>query len=295
MADSRSLEASRLIGPRRLPRLDRTHWVSRYLRQPMAVTGLALLVLLVCVAVFAAQISSSPPKTGSADPLLGPSGEHWMGTDDLGRDTFSNVVYGTRAALLVGLVTAATSLAIGGIVGIVSGYFGGYVDDVLMRITETFQLMPRFFLALLLITVFGSGLWLVSLVLGLTFWPGTARVLRAQVLTLRGRDFVQAARAVGAGHTRIMLRHIFPNAFAPVVVIAATQVGGAILTEAGLSFLGLGDPTLVTWGQMLNDSQRFLRIAWWLFVFPGAALMLTVLATTMIADGLNEALRPGGR
>lgn len=294
MAES-GLAVSRVTPPRRLPRLGRTHWVSRYLRQPAAATGLALLMLLVLVAVLAPQISSSPPKTGTADPLLGPSAEHWFGTDDLGRDTFSNVVYGTRAALLVGLVTAATSLAIGGVVGIVSGYFGGYVDDLLMRITETFQLMPRFFLALLLITVFGSGLWLVSLVLGLTFWPGTARVLRAQVLTLRGRDFVEAARAVGAGHMRIMLGHILPNAFAPVVVIAATQVGGAILTEAGLSFLGLGDPTLVTWGQMLNDSQRFLRIAWWLFVFPGAALMLTVLATTMIADGLNEALRPGGR
>ncbi len=267
--------------------------MTRYLRQPMAVVGLALLVSLVCVALFAAQISSSPPKVGNADPLIAPSGAHWFGTDDLGRDTFSNVVYGTRAALLVGLVTAATSLALGGVVGIVAGYFGGYVDDFLMRVTETFQLMPRFFLALLMITVFGSGLWLVSLILGLTFWPGTARVLRAQVLTIRGRDFMEAARAIGAGHIRMMLRHILPNAFAPVMVIAATQVGGAILTEAGLSFLGLGDPSLVTWGQMLNDSQRFLRTAWWLFVFPGAALMLTVLATTMIADGLNEALRPG--
>ncbi len=295
MAESRSLPAPGSIIPRRLPRLGYTHWVSRYLRQPMAVAGLLLLALLVCVALFAPQISPSPPKTGNADPLLGPSAGHWFGTDDLGRDTFSNVVYGTRAALLVGLVTAATSLAIGGTVGIVSGYFGGYIDDFLMRITETFQLMPRFFLALLMITVFGSGLWLVSLVLGITFWPGTARVLRAQVLTLRGREFVDAARAMGAGNVRIMVRHILPNAFAPVIVIAATQVGGAILTEAGLSFLGLGDPTLVTWGQMLNDSQRFLRIAWWLFVFPGAALMSTVLATTMIADGLNEALRPRTR
>ncbi len=295
MAESRSLRAASSIIPRRPPRPGYTHWVSRYLRQPMAVAGLALMALLICTALLAPQIAPSPPKTGNSDPLLSPSASHWFGTDDLGRDTLSNVVYGTRAALLVGLVTAATSLLIGGVVGIVSGYFGGYVDDILMRITETFQLMPRFFLALLMITVFGSGLWLVSIVLGVTFWPGTARVLRAQVLTLRGRDFVEAARSVGAGNTRIMLRHILPNAFAPVIVIAATQVGGAILTEAGLSFLGLGDPSLVTWGQMLNDSQRFLRIAWWLFVFPGAALMVTVLATTMIADGLNEALRPRAR
>ena len=295
MAEGSSLRTPSGVLARRLPRLDHSHWLSKYLRQPAAVAGLVLLALLVGFALLAGQIAPSPPKTGGPDSLLSPSLAHWFGTDDLGRDTLSNVVYGTRAALLVGLVTAATSLAIGGAVGIVSGYFGGYVDDILMRITETFQLMPRFFLALLMITVFGSGLWLVSLVLGVTFWPGTARLLRAQVLTLRGRDFVEAARALGAGDTRIMLRHILPNAFAPVMVIAATQVGGAILTEAGLSFLGLGDPTLVTWGQMLNDSQRFLRIAWWLFAFPGAALVLTVLATTMIADGLNEALRPRTR
>lgn len=295
MAERSSDRLSGAAGLRRWPRLGYTHWTARYLRQPMAVTGLLLLAGLVCVALFAPQIAPSPPKTGDSDPLLGPSGSHWFGTDDLGRDTFSNVVFGARAALLVGLVTAATSLAIGGTVGIVSGYFGGYVDDILMRITETFQLMPRFFLALLMITVFGSGLWLVSFVLGITFWPGTARVLRAQVLTLRNRDYVEAARSVGARDTRVMFRHILPNAFAPVIVIAATQVGGAILTEAGLSFLGLGDPTKVTWGQMLNDAQRFLRIAWWLFVFPGAALMVTVLATTMIADGLNEAFRPRTR
>ena len=295
MANSDSATARASNVARGLPRLGYTHWAARYLRQPMAALGLALLALLVLVALFAPQLASSAPKTGSPDALLGPSGAHWFGTDDLGRDTFSNVVYGARAALLVGLVTAATSLVIGGTVGIVSGYFGGYIDDALMRLTETFQLIPRFFLALLVITVFGGDLWLVSVLLGVTFWPGTARVLRAQVLTLRTREFVAAARAVGAGHTRVMLRHILPNAMAPVIVIAATQVGGAIITEAGLSFLGLGDPALVTWGQMLNDAQRFLRSAWWLFVFPGAALTLTVLATTMIADGLNDAFRPRTR
>lgn len=156
-------------------------------------------------------------------------------------------------------------------------------------------LMPRFFLAPLLITVFGGSIWFVALMLGLTFWPATARMLRAQVLSLRHREFVLAARALGAGDGRIMVRHVLPNAPAPVVVTAATQVAVAILTEAGLSFLGLGDPTVVSWGQMLNDAQRFVRIAWWLFVFPGAALALTVLSTTLIADGLTEALRPAAR
>ncbi|MEP6871318.1 MAG: ABC transporter permease, partial [Anaerolineaceae bacterium] len=189
MANSDSAGARASIAARGVPRLGYTHWAARYLRQPMAVLGLALLGMLVLLALFAPQLASSSPKTGSADALIGPSGAYWFGTDDLGRDTFSNVVYGARAALLVGLVTAGTSLVIGGTVGIVSGYFGGYIDDALMRLTETFQLIPRFFLALLVITVFGSELWLVSVLLGVTFWPGTARVLRAQVLTLRTREF----------------------------------------------------------------------------------------------------------
>jgi peptide/nickel transport system permease protein len=251
--------------------------------------------VIVLVALFAGQIAPAPPKTAVAGPLLAPSAGHWFGTDDLGRDLFSNVVYGARAALIVGLVTAGASLLIGTFIGLLSGYAGGLTDDLLMRLTETFQLMPRFFLALLLITVFGGSIWFVALLLGLTFWPGTARVLRAQVLSLRGREFVLAARALGARHHQIMLRHILPNALAPVIVAAATQIAGAILTEAGLSFLGLGDPTQVSWGQMLNDAQRFIRTAWWLFLFPGAALALTVLATTLIADGLNQALRPSSR
>jgi peptide/nickel transport system permease protein len=274
-----------------IPRLDRTSWAGRYLRQPAAVVGLALGALILLVALFAGQIAPAPPKTAVAGALLAPSAEHPFGTDDLGRDTFSNVVFGARAALIVGLVTAGTSLVVGTLVGLTSGYFGGAADDVLMRITETFQLMPRFFLALLLITIFGGDIWFVALLLGLTFWPGTARILRAQVLSLRSREFVVAARSLGAQHGRVMLRHVLPNAIAPVVVSSATQIAGAILTEAGLSFLGLGDPTLVSWGQMLNDAQRFVRTAWWLFVFPGAALALTVLATTLIADGLNQALR----
>lgn len=261
----------------------------------MAMAGLTLAALVALAALFAPQITAAPPKTAVAEPLRAPTLAHPFGSDDLGRDTFSNVVYGARAALIVGMVTAGTSVVVGAAVGLLSGYFGGWTDDALMRVTETFQLVPRFFLLLLLITVFGGSIWFVALMLGLTFWPGTARLLRAQVLGLRGREFVLAARAVGATNGRIMLRHILPNALAVVVVSAASQVAGAILAEAGLSFLGLGDPTLVSWGQMLNDAQRFVRTAWWLFLFPGAALALTVLATTLIADGLTEALRRAAR
>jgi peptide/nickel transport system permease protein len=267
-------------------------WFIRYARQPGALVGLGLGTAILLIAIFANVIAPANPKVTMADPLLPPSSVHWFGTDDLGRDTFANVIHGSRVALMVGLVTALTSMFIGTAVGLVAGYVGGVWDDALMRVTETFQMLPRFFLALLLVSLFGSNIIWVALMLGLTFWTGTARLLRSQVLSLKSREFVIAARAVGLHERTIMFRYVLPNAFAPVVVSAARQIAGAILTEAGLSFLGLGDPTLVSWGQLLNNAQRFIRTAWWLFVFPGAALALTVLATTLIADGLVAALRP---
>jgi peptide/nickel transport system permease protein len=247
-------------------------------------------LLLVVTAVFAWQIAPYHPQISVGQALLPPSAAHWFGTDDLGRDTFSKVIHGARPALLVGLLTAATSLGIGVTMGMLAGYLGGWVDDILMRVAEAFQLLPRFFLILLLVTMFGGNLWLVAILLGVTFWPGTARILRSQVLTIRHREYVVAARSLGADARQIMLRHVLPNSILPVVVTVAAQISGAIITEAGLSFLGLGDPTWVTWGQMLNDAQRFMRTAWWLSVFPGLALALTVLITTTIADGVNDAL-----
>ncbi len=268
------------------------HWFVRYARQPGAITGLVIGLAVLVIAIFANVIAPANPKVTVGDPLLPPSLTNWFGTDDLGRDTFANVVHGARVALMVGLVTAFTSALIGTFVGLVSGFLGGFWDDALMRVTETFQMLPRFFLALLLVSLFGSNTLWVALMLGMTFWPGTARLLRSQVLSLKSREFVIAARSVGVHESAIMFRHVLPNAFAPVVVSAARQIAGAILTEAGLSFLGLGDPTLVSWGQLLNNAQQFIRTAWWLFTFPGAALALTVLATTLIADGLVAALRP---
>lgn len=265
--------------------------MARYSRQPVAVAGLAIGLIIVAVAALAGQIASVDPKASVAQALLPPSAAHPFGTDDLGRDVLSNVVHGTRAALLVGLLTAGTSLGLGGMVGLLAGYLGGWPDDLLMRVAEGFQLLPRFFLVLVLVTLFGSSIWLVAILLGLTFWPGTARVLRSQVLTIRQREYVVAAFALGAGTWHTMLRHVLPNSVLPLVVTVAAQVSGAILTEAGLSFLGLGDPTWVTWGQMLNDAQRFMRTAWWLSAFPGMALVVIVLATTAIADGIGHALQ----
>jgi peptide/nickel transport system permease protein len=178
---------------------------------------------------------------------------------------------------------------IGVTIGVVSGYTGGWIDDVLMRITEVFQVLPRFFLALIVVSLYGSSIWLIVLLLGLTYWTGTARLMRSQVLALRTRDYVMAAKALGVSQPRIVMHEILPGALPPVITQAALHVGGAILLEAGLGFLGLGDRNVVSWGALLNDAQQFVRTAWWMSLFPGLAITLTVLAMNLLADGLNEA------
>lgn len=270
----------------------RASFWERFRRQPAAIAGSLLVLALVLVALAADRIAPYDPFATSDEVLRPPSAAHPLGTDDLGRDLFSAVVYGARVSLLVGLVAASTATAIGVAVGGVAGYAGGLVDDGLMRLTELFQVVPRFFLALIAVALFGSSIWLIVLLLGLTYWPGTARLLRAQVLTLRTRDYVLAARALGVRESRILLRHVLPGALPPVITQAALHVGGAILIEAGLSFLGLGDRTMVSWGALLNDAQQFVRVAWWMSAFPGLAITLTVLGLNLMADGLNEAWDP---
>ncbi len=264
----------------------------RFVKQPAAVTGLGLLMALVLVALAADSITAYGPFATSNDALLSPSWTHLFGTDDLGRDVFSGVVHGARVSLLVGFVAAFMATVIGVAVGGVAGFVGGFVDDALMRLTELFQVVPRFFLALMVVAIFGSSIWLIVLLLGVTYWPGTARLLRSQVLTLRSRDYVLAARVVGARESRILLRHVLPGALPVVVTQAALQVGGAILTEASLSFLGLGDRNVMSWGAILNDAQQFVRQAWWISTFAGLAITLTVLSLNLVADGLNEAWDP---
>ena len=265
---------------------------SRFRRQPVAIVGIAIVVLLILVALLADRIAPYDPFATSDEVLLPPTAAHPLGTDDLGRDIFSAVVFGARVSLLVGLVSAITATVIGVAVGGIAGFVGGFIDDMLMRLTELFQIVPRFFLALIVVALLGSSIWLIVLLLGLTYWPSTARLLRAQVLSLRTRDYVLAARAVGVHQTAILLRHILPGALPPVITQAALHVGGAILIEAGLSFLGLGDRNVVSWGALLNDAQQFVRVAWWMSVFPGMAITLTVLGMNLLADGLNEAWNP---
>ena len=261
----------------------------------MRMTGLVLTVGAVLVAIFGQLLAPHDPFAPTSSPLLPPSAAHWFGTDDLGRDTLSGVLSGARASLLVGLATAAVAGVLGTLIGATAGYRGGIVDDVLMRFTEFVQIAPRFFLAILVAALFGPSLALLTLLLALTFWPITARIVRAQVLSLRHREYVIAARALGARDGRILARHVLPNVMSVIVVTSALQVGAAILVEASLSFLGLGDRSVVSWGFMLNDAQPFLRVAWWMSVFPGLALVLTVLGVNLLADTLYDVWDPTRR
>ena len=260
-----------------------------------AVVGLALTLVAIGLAIFGGSLAPFDPFATRFPALQPPSAAHWLGTDDLGRDTFSGVLAGARASLLVGIATAAVAGVLGTAVGAIAGYFGGLVDDALMRLTELVQIVPRFFLAILVAALFGPSLVFLTLLLALTFWPTTARLVRSQILTLRQREWVLAARAVGLGEIRILVRHVVPHALGLIIVTAALQIGAAILVEASLSFLGLGDRSVISWGYMLNGAQPFLRVAWWLSVFPGLALVLTVLGTNLLADALSAVWDPARR
>ena len=262
---------------RRLPRA----W-----RAPLATSGLLLTAAAVFLALFGRLLAPHDPFAPIFPALQAPGPAHWLGTDDLGRDTMSGVLTGARASLLVGLVTALAAGIVGTTVGAIAGFYGGVVDDALMRATELVQVAPRFFLAILVAALFGPSLALLVILLAITFWPVTARIIRAQVLSLREREYVLAARTLGVRQARILVRHVMPNVLGIVVVTSALQVGTAILVEASLSFLGLGDRSVVSWGFMLNDAQQFLRVGWWMSVFPGLALVLTVLGTNLFADAL---------
>lgn len=253
--------------------------------------GAAILLMLVATAVAAPWLTSADPSAISDDALLEPSSRHFFGTDDLGRDLFAGVIYGTRTSLVVGIVAAALSGFVALLIGGTAAMCGGAVDHLLMRGTEFVQALPRFFLIVLVVSLFGSVHSLIVVVIGLTTWPATARVFRAQTLTILATDFVTASRAVGASPARILSHHVVPHAAPVIAAESSYTVGGAILAEAGLSFLGLGDPAVVSWGALLGNSLHFVREAWWMAVFPGIAITLTVLACNLIADSLVEVRR----
>ncbi|MDR7556294.1 MAG: ABC transporter permease [Armatimonadota bacterium] len=260
---------------------------------PDLAAGGVVLVVACVVALFPHAVTSADPMRTGGVPLQPPSSTHPLGTDELGRDLWSNLVHGTRTSLAVGVLATTLGTSIGVAVGAVAGYHGGFWDEGLMRLAELVQIVPRFLLALLLVALFGSRLSVLTLVIAATTWPVVARVVRSEVLSLRQRDFVVAARAVGARDARVIARHLLPNALPAVLIGAPVQVGRAIVLEAGLSFLGLGDRATASWGSLLQSAQSYLRDAWWLAVFPGGALTLVVLALFGITEGLHRLYTPG--
>jgi peptide/nickel transport system permease protein len=246
-------------------------------------------VSVVTAAVVAAFVAGGDPFRPSDAVLSRPSHAHALGTDELGRDVLTRILHGAGTALEVSLPPALLAAAIGAAVGLVAGYFGGLLDEALLKLIELVLVVPRFLLALVVAALFGGHLWVIGLVLAVTFWPHTARLVRAEAVTLRERPFVEAAQSIGAGNTRILLRHLLPLALPVVVVNASFQAGQAVLVESGLAFLGLGDPNAVSWGAMLSGAQSYLGIAWWTSVFPGIALALLVFAVNLVGDGLADA------
>ena len=259
-------------------------------RRPDAILGGILLGIVVVAALLAPALAPFDPFSPKGPSLAPPSPPHLMGTDALGRDLWSGVLYGARTSLTVAFLVGLMVLVIGTLVGTTAGYRGGWVDDVLMRFTEVLQVLPRFFLALVVIALFGPGLDRLVLVLGLSSWALLARVIRAEVLSLREREFVEAAVTMGAPVRRIIFRELLPNILPSAVVVLSLLLAQVMLLEASLGFLGLGDPNTISWGYLAGQAQRFLRVAWWLSVFPGAAIMMAVLGLNLVGDALTETL-----
>ena len=266
-----------------------------FLRELRKAPSFALLFLLAVafVAIFADYFVPHDFYKVSRDRFFPPgSPGHFLGTDHLGRDVYSGLLLGTRVSLIVGVLAAAISVTIGIMVGALAGFHGGKTEDFLMRITEMFLVLPRFFLVLLVVAFFGANVWVLATVFGLLIWPPTARLIRAEFISLKERPFVLAATAGGAGKTRIICLHILPNAAYVAIVNSSLQISQVIIEEAGLSFLGLGDPNNVSWGQMLNTALFYARSAWWLAVIPGLAIFLTIISFNILGDGVNDALNP---
>jgi peptide/nickel transport system permease protein len=263
-----------------------------YKTQRTAVLGLAIVLITVLIAIFAPFLSPYDPWRYVGGALEPPSFDHLMGTDDLGRDGFSRIIWGSRMSMLFGVVAAVVSGIIGTILGAISGYYGGLVDDLLSRFFEIILMLPLIMLLIIVVAMYGSNIYNTILIVGITIWPWNARIMRGQVISIKERGFVLAAVGTGVGKLHILFNHIIPNGIYPVIANTTLQIGWAILTEAGLSFLGLGDPNQVTWGQMLRWGQLHIRSAWWMMTLPGIAIIILVLGFSLVGDGINYALNP---
>lgn len=259
----------------------------------MALCGALVVTAMFLLALCAPLLPGDPGAVDISRQLQPPGSDAWLGTDDLGRDVFLRIAYGARISLLVGFVAVGIASVIGVLIGAVAGYYSGWVDSVVMRFVDVMLCFPSFFLILAVIAFLEPSIWNIMIIIGLTGWMGVARLVRAEFLSLRERDFVMAARGLGATDMRIILRHILPNAISPVLVSATLGVAGAILTESALSFLGIGvQPPTPSWGNMLIAGKQTLGTAWWLSVFPGLAILVTVLGYNLLGEGLRDLLDP---
>ena len=271
--------------------------LQRITKHNLALVGLIILVPMFLCAVLAPLISPHDPVEPDLKNILtGPTWSHPFGTDTLGRDVFSRVIYGSRISLLVGFVSVGIATLIGIMIGAVSGYSGGIIDELIMRFVDLMMCFPTFFLILAVIALLEPSIWNIMLVIGLTNWMGIARLVRAEILSIKGKEYVLAAKAMGFPRRRIIFGHVLPNALSPVYVVATLGIGGAILTESALSFLGIGvQPPTPSWGNILTQAKDNIEVAWWLSLYPGLAIFLTVMGYNLLGEGLRDVFDPRRR
>ena len=270
------------------------NFLKRFARNRGAVIGILILLAVIAFAILAPTLYPQSPWRPVARPFLAPfvNDRFPLGTDTLGRNLASGLVHGARVSLMIGVVSTLVALVIGVPLGAMAGYAGGFVDDALMRFTEFFQTIPSFALAIVLVAILQPQLGSIVLAIGGVSWPPVARLVRGEVLSLRSREYVQAAVTIGQSTPRIIFSQVLPNTIAPIIVMGSLMIGSAILLESSLSFLGLGDPNLMSWGYMVGAGRTRLLDAWWISFFPGFAIFLTVLALNLAGEGLNDALNP---
>ncbi|MBU1043516.1 MAG: ABC transporter permease [Candidatus Omnitrophica bacterium] len=268
--------------------------MKRILKNKLASAGLLIITVISLFAIFAPVITAYQPNDiNITDSLLAPSAAHWMGTDLLGRDLFCRMAYGARISLIVGLIAVSISVLIGLLLGSIAGYYSGMIDAIIMRFVDIMLCFPSIFLILALVALLEPSIVIIMAVIGLTSWMGISRLVRAEILSLKERDYVLAARACGVSDFKIIMRHLIPNAIAPVIISATLGVAAAILVESSLSFLGIGvQPPTPSWGNILMDAKASLGIAWWMTFYPGLAIFITVLGYNLLGEGLRDLLIP---
>jgi peptide/nickel transport system permease protein len=270
----------------------REFW-TQYRKNKSALIGLCILGLVLVMASIASFIYPADPFSLAGKPMSLPGTNGFLlGSDTLGRDVAAGIAHGAKTSLLIGLIATLAAVFIGIFFGAFAGYYGGYIDSLLMRVTEVFQTIPSFVFAILLVAIMKPSIESIVIAITVVSWPGVARLVRAEFLSLKNREFVQACHTLGMSDMRIMMREILPNCLSPIIVIGSLMVATAILIESGLAFLGLGDPNIMSWGFQIGAGRTMLRSAWWVCTFPGVAILITVLAINLVGEGLNDALNP---